>query len=75
MLLDPFRQWLLDPPHEWMTNATAIASVSPSIRSAYEANRLARSNRATNRLIPIPTRIKGNHMSLYKQRLIKLCPT
>jgi hypothetical protein len=58
-----------------MNSATEMPRVSTSIRNAYEANRFARSNRAANRLIPIPATIKGDHMSLYKQRAIKLCPT
>src|SRR2546427_5510596 len=33
-------------PPSWMNSATAIPRVSTSIRSAYEANRFARSNRA-----------------------------
>src|SRR5882762_4863185 len=67
MLPNHFPQRFLGPPHAWMNSATAIASVSPSVRRAYETNLLARSNRTATRLIPIPTRIKGNHMSLYTQ--------
>jgi len=34
MLPGLFRQRFLGPPHAWMTSATAIASVSPSMRNA-----------------------------------------
>ena len=67
-------QWFPDLPNEWMTNATATIRVSASIRSEYATSLLARSNRAANRLIPIPTRIKGPNISLQKQRLSKRLP-
>jgi hypothetical protein len=45
------------------------------MRSAYEANLLARSNRAAARLILIPTRTIGDSRILKKQNQLKLCAT
>ena len=58
-----------------MKAATARAMVSPSTRSAYEANLFARSNRAAKRLIPIPTRTIGDSKILNQQIQLKLCAT
>ena len=76
-LSDGFRQGLLSLTYgtATMKAATARATVSPSTRSAYEANLFARSNRAAKRLMPIPTSTMGDSKILNRQSQLKLSAT